>query len=494
MAIEMNTRTKILAGVVALAAVGAGAWFFFLDDFLNAPPPQAPAAKGAPAAAPNRADAAKPAAAAPTKADAPKPAAEAPKQADAGKAAAPAAAKPIPSNRDKLIAEVIETSGIRTRFQPFALEVVLQADTGGEASAAAGNRPVAEVAERVFESGRINDELAANLRKNPDVERMGRFLEMLRQPIALKVNSSETRGTPPDAVRESQEKLRKNPPSPARVKLLQTIDDATRTSEVALEMSSAISRSMVDTMLADLQKGGKNVPKEARQAVASQLSKMRDQARPQIRLVLYATFRNVTDEELAEFAKLMDTDTGRWGHEVLANAMRPILANRSASLGVDAGKLAMAGRGGPVAKAPKAPQPAANVMDKPADKPTDKPADKPVAAPAPVVVPGYQRPANIREVYSRHNDLISATVLRDRAAVKELLDDGKNPNARQSDGLTPLMIAASNGDAEIATLLLAKGADPNLRAGGRSALSIARARGSSGAGLVQLLERSGARN
>jgi ankyrin repeat protein len=56
------------------------------------------------------------------------------------------------------------------------------------------------------------------------------------------------------------------------------------------------------------------------------------------------------------------------------------------------------------------------------------------------------------------------------------------------------MIASSNGDAEIATMLLAKGADPNLRAGGRSALSIAKARGSAGAAMVQLLERSGATN
>ena len=76
--------------------------------------------------------------------------------------------------------------------------------------------------------------------------------------------------------------------------------------------------------------------------------------------------------------------------------------------------------------------------------------------------------------------------------MKELLDDGKNPNARQKDGLTPLMIAAANGDADIASMLLAKGADPNLRASGRSALSMAKARPS--AGMVQLLERSGAKD
>jgi len=80
------------------------------------------------------------------------------------------------------------------------------------------------------------------------------------------------------------------------------------------------------------------------------------------------------------------------------------------------------------------------------------------------------------------------------AAVKELLADGKSPNVRQRDGVTPLMIAASNGDAEIAAMLLAKGADPNARAAGKSALSIEKSRGSAGAGVVQLLERSGARD
>src|SRR6185295_1161891 len=57
MAIELNNRTKILAGVVVLAAAGAGAWFLFLEDFLSEPPPKAPAAKGAPVAAPTQADA-----------------------------------------------------------------------------------------------------------------------------------------------------------------------------------------------------------------------------------------------------------------------------------------------------------------------------------------------------------------------------------------------------------------------------------------------------
>jgi ankyrin repeat protein len=64
---------------------------------------------------------------------------------------------------------------------------------------------------------------------------------------------------------------------------------------------------------------------------------------------------------------------------------------------------------------------------------------------------------------------------------------------RQKDGMTPLMIAVANGDAETAGLLLAKGADPNLRAaGGKTALSLAKDRNS--APLIQLLRSRGAKD
>ena len=468
MAIELNNRTKIVAGVVVLAAVGAGAWFFFLDDFLNEPPPKAAAAKSAPADASKQAEAVKSAA-------------DAPKQA----AVAKPDAKPIPENPDRLTAEVLENSGIRTQFLPFAREVVLQADMGGEPLGAAEIRAVGEIMDRVYEPGKVSEELAANVKSKLDVERMGRFLELLRRPIALKMNSPDTRSAPPEAVKEFLEKSRKNPPSPERLRLIQSLDDATRTSEVALEMSSTIARSMVDTMLAELQKG-KNVPKEARQMVAAQLNTMRDQARGLIRSVLLVAYRNVTDEELAEYLKLIDTDTGRWGNEALANAVRPVLAGRGSVFGAEAGKLAIARRNASAAKAPTANESVAKAEEQ-------KSSERSAAAPtAPVQAPGYRRPANIRDVYTRYNDVISATVMRDQAAVKELLDDGKNPNARQKDGLTPLMIAVANGDAGIASMLLAKGADPNLRAGSRSALSMAKARPSTG--MVQLLERSGARD
>lgn len=473
MAIELNNRTKILAGVVALAAVGAGAWFFFLQDFLSEPPPKPAAAKKT-TAAPKQA-AATPAAAKP--------------------AATPAApkpgARPIPTDPDKLVAEVIETSGVKAQLESTGRQAVMSAAAAADPAHKPGANPaetreMLDLTGRVFEPGKIGAELAAGLKGGLDAERMTRFLELLRHPLALKVATQDIRPITPEAMNEYQERARKNPPSAARSKLIQTIDDVTGASDIGVDVTAAMAREIYDSTLSQMQKAGKGVPAQARKALADQMNTLRNQSRTATRNMMHAMYRDVSDEALDEYVKHLDTDTGRWGSGLLAAAAKPLMVSRAGTLGRELAQLGMSKR---TAAAPDA---AAQAPAALVERLPEKTAPAPAAAPA--APAGYQRPANIRDAYSRYNDLISATVMRDRAAVKELLDDGKSPNVRQRDGLTPLMIAASNGDTEIASMLLARGADPDLRAGGRSALSIARSRGGAGAGMVQLLQRSGAKD
>ena len=466
MAIELNNRTKILAGVVALVAVGAAAWFFFLEDFLAEPPPQAAAAKSAPA------DASKQAAAA-------RPAADAPKQADAAKAAPPAAgAKPIPTNPDRLIAEIIDTSGMKAQLQNYSRSTAMRQKASDADSSA-----IAEISARTYNAEAMSAEIAASLKASFDADRMTRFLEILRQPLAIKIAAMRA-GPNPQEVAQLLEGLQKNPPSAARQKLIVSVDEVTQSTETGLQLAIFEAREMGDAVLVAKQKAGKRAPRETGKTAGTGVAVSPVAVRSALRNMLHLTYRGASDQELADYVKLVDTDTGRWGMELLANARRSAIEGHTRDFAREVAQVAL--RQQVLAEAP-APKPAAAAGEQ-------KSAEKPAAARVPAEPPAYRRPANMREVYSRYNDVISATVMRDRAAVKELLDDGKNPNARQSDGITPLMIAAANGDLDIATMLLAKGADPNLRAGARSALSIARSRGSSGTATVQLLQRSGARD
>lgn len=462
MAMQINPRTAIIAGAGALVVAGAAAWFFLFQD--EPPPPPPPAAK-APASA------AKPAA----KADAPAKSA-------AGKPA------PIPTDPDKLVAEIVELSGMRGYFQTFGRETMLASNVQGQGQqvdmSPAEVRQMLDMVERVFPVDKMAEEFTNNVKASFDTVKMGRFLELMREPVARKLHAAETRNLSPEAIREYNEKFRKEPPSAARQKLVQAIDEITRTSEIGGDMALVIARDTMDAMFEAMQKVGKPVSRDERQMAGSVLNASQGQMRGTILTALHMRLRDASDEDLAEYVKLMDTEAGRWGMEVLANALRPVMETRAKSFGRELAQFAMA-------KVKSEAKAVAAVPAVPEQK--DPPKAAPVAAAAPAEAPGYQRAAGIRPLYSRYNDLITAVVMRDTAAVNELLADGKSPDVRQSDGFTPLMIAVANGDTAIARALLAARADPNLRApGGQSALALARARNN--AELVQALERSGARN
>jgi uncharacterized RDD family membrane protein YckC len=145
----------------------------------------------------------------------------------------------------------------------------------------------------------------------------------------------------------------------------------------------------------------------------------------------------------------------------------------------------------PVAQAPEAPKsapPPAKAPEKMAAAPVEespKPIEpeKPAArepepvkeASQPVPIPVAAGP--VVESKLRFNDLVTAVIYRDAGAVSDLLAFGKWPDKADSSGMTPLMIATSLGDAEIAEALLKAGADPRrVGPSGATAISIARER------------------
>src|SRR5258706_13740721 len=462
MAIELSSRTKILAGVVVLAAAGGGAAWFFLDDIMAMidPPPAKVASAPAKAAmsAPKAADPAKAAADA-AKGDAPKAtaeapkgdapksadakAAEAPKVADAAKpAAAPVAdaktpKKPIPSDPDKLIAEIIEISGVKSQIQNFGREVgrsANEANQSGTAKATAEEAKILyEITARIFEPQKMTAEIHATLKAAYDADRMTRFLEILRQPLAMKMAAQETRQTAREETARLLEDIRKNPPSAQRQKVVQALDEITQSSETGVQLATLTAREVMDAMFNELQKAGKDVPKQARQFVGSRIVAAQGSMRSGFRTMFYVTYRDASDEELAEYVKLLDTDVGRWGLQQLAGAQRAAVEARVRPFAKEVAQIAIKSA---LAKGQGAVPVAAGEDEKPAEKLASA-----AQAPAPEAeAPSYKRAPNTREIYSRYNDLITAAVMRDNVAVKELLDDGKNPDVRQKDGITPLMI------------------------------------------------------
>jgi hypothetical protein len=131
-----------------------------------------------------------------------------------------------------------------------------------------------------------------------------------------------------------------------------------------------------------------------------------------------------------------------------------------------------------------------------------EPPAAPPARPAEPVAPAVPRAAAVPPVTvvapltgivrtPRYNDVMTAVMFRDPKAVAELLEFGWWVDRPDSNGVTPLMAAAWNGDAAMTQILLKAGADPNRHARGGSVLAYA-GRGEN-AQVIELLKRSGAR-
>ncbi len=146
----------------------------------------------------------------------------------------------------------------------------------------------------------------------------------------------------------------------------------------------------------------------------------------------------------------------------------------------------------PVVKAKPAPRPEPVITAAaPAEEaPKVAPRAEPAPRPAPPEIEWSRVPvaSGAGPVY---NDIMTAVMYRDRAAATQLLDLGWWPDRRDSNGVTPLMAAAMNGDAAMTELLLSRGANPTLRGPGGSTLDYAGRGGN--INVAEMLRKAGAR-
>jgi len=476
-----NRRTLVIGGVAVLVLAGAGAaWYFFLGQ--PPPPPPQPVA---------RVQMRKPA---------PKPAPPKAEQA------------PIPKTADAAVTEVLARSGLDTfakHYREGALQSIANPPPGTSSFTPADQQALREAVNQVLADDKLNNLLAEQLKRSFEPIQFGRFITLLREPIAEKMTKLEAQVPQPEALKQYLDKLKANPPSQDRRDLVQRIDVATGSSEWAADMSVVVVRSMVEGALAT--RG--EATKEALRNVERDMTQLRRQMQAQVQSLLFYVYRDASDAELKQYAGLLESETGRWGTTMLANALKSVIDASGRELGTEIAKIAvarreaMAGRKpAATAEAPKPEKPQAKeegvktvsraeamAVNKAEPKPEAKTEAEAKPQRTPAAAPEYRRAPNLPVLYAHYNDLVSAVWMGDFAAARDLLDDGKNPNARDADGNTALMIAVRRGDLAMARMLVTRGADVNAGkpTGGETPLELAERAGNFD--LTRLLRSHGAK-
>jgi hypothetical protein len=277
----------------------------------------------------------------------------------------------------------------------------------------------------------------------------------------------------PEQIRQFLSRFASNPPAPERRHAIGRIDTIAQISEFRAEMALLAVRNMAQAF----NSSGKDA--SARDG-DKQVEAHRKALKAQTRALLFLVYRTASEADLNEYAALLESEVGRWGMALLADATRKLIDGASRELGTELARVAEELRASEQAAAPARdagrPGPAADSEPRPE---ASSIAVRPLPPDSPLV-------------YAHHNDLISAVTVGDYESVRELLADGKSPDSRATSGYTALMVAVRQRDVDMAQLLLERGANPSLRAaGGETALGLAQA--AKHRELVILLGRYGAR-
>lgn len=233
-------------------------------------------------------------------------------------------------NRDKIINELMEASGLNHQIEqlPAMINAGLRQgrngmdeDTFAQVSTAMGETHTAKA---------FTEEIKSSLNKNYDEVRFAAWLALVNSPFAQKMTQLEKEAITPEMMRNLQAyaaTLDKDPPTPARLALVERMDKATAATSAALNIQLQTAQ-MIMSVLDPL------LPPERRMTPGQKddmLWQMQLQVRPMIQQfialnMLYA-YRSLPDKDLERYIALYETDTGKWSVDLINRIMVAAFAN-----------------------------------------------------------------------------------------------------------------------------------------------------------------------
>lgn len=350
---EKQAPNKALLIVGGLALFAAAGWFAWQRVNENETPP-APSKAAQPSAAPAAAQ---------------------------SKAAAPAAPK---ANPDKMIEDVLLASGLDSmlrRLPEQILEGVRQAgrqDKSGKLAAGA-QRELERLTQEAFTAQGFKARVTLQLKKNFDEKRFREFLGDSSTPLAMRMTELEKKEPKPEEMAAFMASLAAKPLASARAQLIERIDTASRADELAMASMLAVMKGLARgagadaKQLAEIEKSG-----------GPQRAAVEENLRNAVRAALAYAYRDVSDADLAEYARMHEKESTRFFLGLVFDALIDELHAGAERMGAGLGRQdrPKSAAGADAGAADRPGQPSAQGAKKPAEPDVERPAAKAVSAPS----------------------------------------------------------------------------------------------------------------
>ncbi len=172
------------------------------------------------------------------------------------------------------------------------------------------------------------------IEKRYDAQRYAEIVALLNMPLSKKMTALELQVSTPEAVQEMMQFANSmlSQPSPQRLALVERLDKAQQATEGMVEMQMMMPSAMMKNM-------NRIVPADKKMAddeIEQMLAQMREQSLPQARqfsqLSTVYTYRSVSDSELEEYTRLVESDTGQYLTALFRDATLNLFDNISVEI------------------------------------------------------------------------------------------------------------------------------------------------------------------
>ena len=231
---------------------------------------------------------------------------------------------PVEGERDALIDEALDISGITRQIKGLPAQVKAGVDLSQSPLPPKERAAVVKVIGDAFRPAAILATLRSAFQKNYDPLQMGLVLAQLRTPLSRKMTALEGKADAADIVQNLRAfvaELKAAPPPPERVARLARLEVATGATDFVLDLKVA-SLTAVFKVASALMPPDKRPTAAAAEAMAKKLmGQQREAARREMLVLFLYVYLGATDEELDEYIGMLSAEPGRWFQAIYRRGM-----------------------------------------------------------------------------------------------------------------------------------------------------------------------------
>jgi hypothetical protein len=222
-------------------------------------------------------------------------------------------------NQDQLIEQLLEVSGLKKTLQQLQEQVNPSIKQRNTATGESGElqQEMVKLYSVAYPKHVFVTRVKDVLKRNYDEKRYLHLLQLLSTPLAIRIADLESTAPSPVDFNNYVSQVALHPLSADRIRLIQRIDTATRSSE----MMNTITIASIESNAIAMSDGCMVNVKAIKNEIGKRRSEIEKATRSEAQVMLSFTYRDVSDADLGEYIEIYEAKDSKWLHEYVRMAI-----------------------------------------------------------------------------------------------------------------------------------------------------------------------------